>query len=174
MADEDENKEGSEVQEEVAKPEKKKSSLLLYIIILVVLIAGGVAAVFLTPLKDKIMGSSASKAKTSEEPEVDLKEITFLTLPEVIVNLKSTKGRGAILKAQFIIELATLKDKDPVDRVKPLIIDQFQSYLRELELTDLQGAAGLERIRQELQNRVSNLVAPVKIRQVLFKDFLIQ
>ena len=165
------NTENEDVKEEVSR-KQKKSSLLIPIVIGVSILCIGAGAGFYF-LKSPTKAKGADEHKKTEE-EVNLMEITFLQLPEVIVNLKATKGKSAILKAQFVIELAGLSDKDPVDHIKPLIIDQFQSYLRELETSDLQGAAGLERVRQELQNRVSNLVAPVKIRQILFKDFLIQ
>jgi flagellar FliL protein len=147
-----------------------------------VVIAGGAAAVFLTPLKNKLFGENKEKNEISEEVKevkdeesiANLLEITYLQLPDVIVNLKPTNSRPGTLKASFILELAKAKDKDVVNHLKPLIIDQFQTYLRELEVSDVQGAVGLERVRQELKNRVSNLVSPIKIRQVLIKDFLVQ
>ncbi|MES2252316.1 MAG: flagellar basal body-associated FliL family protein [Pseudomonadota bacterium] len=150
--------------------------IIILCVIAVVVIAGGVAAVFLTPLKDKIFGENHEKTEEhkAEESLVNLMEITYLALPDVLINLKATNSRPATLKASFVIELVKGKDKEAIDHMKPLIIDQFQTYLRELEVSDTEGAVGVERVRQELKNRISNLIAPLQIRQVLIKEFLIQ
>lgn len=141
-----------------------------------VVIGGGVAAIFLTPLKDKIFGENKTKiqAKKEEASLLSLLEITFVQLPDVIINLKATNSKPATLKASFIVELTKAADKEAVNHLKPLVVDQFQTYLRELEVGDVQGSVGLERVRQELKNRITNLVAPIQIRQVLIKEFLIQ
>ncbi len=156
--------------------------VIILIVAILVIVGGGAAAIFLTPLKDKLFPHAEQNTKDmkkGKEPEkaeesINLHEILFIQLPEVLINLKPTKGRSAMLKATFIVTLTNAKDREVVDHLKPLIMDQFQTYLREFEVADLQGAAGLERIRQELKNRLINLVSPIKIRQILFKDFLIQ
>lgn len=142
--------------------------------VLVIVLGGLMAAIFLTPLKDQLFNKGSSQTVMKEE-EINLLEITFLQLPELIVNLKqNSKGRTSILKATFVLELIDAKDKDAIDHLKPLIVDQLQTYLRELQLIDLEGAAGIERVRNELKNRVVNVVAPAKIRNILFKEFLVQ
>ena len=150
--------------------------VIIICVVAFVIIGGGIAAVFLTPLKEKLFGENKEKVEAQKEEEsvLNLMEITFLQLPDVLINLKSSNSRPGTLKASFVVELVKAKDKETVNHLKPLIIDQFQTYLRELEITDLQGAVGLERVRQELKNRITNLVAPIKIRQILIKEFLIQ
>ena len=151
-------------------PKPAPSGKVKYIIIgVVVLLILGVGGIFLSPLRAKLDSLFPPK-----QDHVDLLEIAFLTMPELIVNLKATKNRGNILKATFVFEMNSLKDKEEVDHMKPLLIDQFQTYLRELEITDLQGSAGIERVRQALFSRVNATIAPFKVRQVLIKDFLIQ
>ncbi|MFX9073467.1 flagellar basal body-associated FliL family protein, partial [Acinetobacter baumannii] len=56
----------------------------------------------------------------------------------------------------------------------PRIIDNFQVYLRELRLDDLKGSAGMYRLREELLLRVNMAAQPVKIKDVLFKEMLVQ
>jgi flagellar FliL protein len=172
----EEKEEGGESTSE--KKAKKQLPIKLIAIVVGVLAVLGAAGFFLWPMlshgKEK---TEAKKEKPKEEEEEDKeagKEIAFLTLPEILFNLKATKGKGSILKATFVLELRKVLDKEKVEHLKPLIIDQLQSYLRELEVTDIQGAAGLERIRQELLTRINISIAPIKIRQVLVKDFIIQ
>jgi len=145
-------------------------------VIAIVVLVGSAAAIFLTPLKGKIFGESREKTeeRTTEENLLNIMEVTYLALPDVLINLKATNSRSATLKASFVIELVNGKDKEVIDHMKPLIIDQFQTYLRELEVRDTEGAVGIERVREELKKRISNLIAPLQIRQVLIKEFLIQ
>ena len=56
----------------------------------------------------------------------------------------------------------------------PRIVDNFQVYLRELRLDDLRGSAGVYRLREELLARVNTAVRPAKIKDVLFKEMLVQ
>ncbi len=56
----------------------------------------------------------------------------------------------------------------------PRVLDSFQTYLREMRSTDLEGSAGLYRVRDELTRRVNLAVAPSRINAVLFKEILVQ
>lgn len=80
-----------------------------------------------------------------------------------------------MLKVIFVIESTRLEDKETIAHLQPVILDQFQTYLRELTVQDLQGAVGLERIRQELLSRAITLTRSlgVQVRNILFKEFLI-
>ena len=56
----------------------------------------------------------------------------------------------------------------------PRIEDQFQVFTRELRTTDLEGSAGVYRLKEELLKRVNIAIYPAKIDAVLFKEILIQ
>jgi flagellar FliL protein len=114
------------------------------------------------------------EAKKEPEPEVEPKELFFVELPDILVNLRSQNGRGGFLKISLVLEVSEHKDEEGVKNMKPRIIDQFQIFLRELDVEDIRGAAGLQRIRQELLTRVNAISNPIKVRNVLFKEFLMQ
>jgi flagellar FliL protein len=56
----------------------------------------------------------------------------------------------------------------------PRVMDAFQTYLRELRATDLDGSAGLYRLKEELTRRVNAAIAPSRINAVLFKEIVVQ
>jgi len=58
--------------------------------------------------------------------------------------------------------------------VMPRVVDNFQTYLRELRVDDLSGSAGLYRLREELLIRVNVAAQPAKVNAILFKEMLIQ
>ena len=55
----------------------------------------------------------------------------------------------------------------------PIILDQLLSYLRDQSISDLEGP-GLERMREAILLRISNIVRPIKIHRAILKDFIIQ
>lgn len=140
-------------------------------LVVALLVSAGIFFVF--KYKDDI-SNVFFKNEEPKEKEFNILDVGYLTLPDIIINLKSTKNHASVLKATFVLELESINDKEPIDQLKPVIIDEFQTYLRELELADIQGSAGLERIRQELFTRVNNAISPLKIRKVLIKEFLTQ
>ena len=56
----------------------------------------------------------------------------------------------------------------------PRVLDGFQLYLRALTLDDVQGATGMQRLKEELTARVNLAVAPVTVTDVLLKEMLVQ
>ena len=52
--------------------------------------------------------------------------------------------------------------------------DIFQTYLRELRPADLNGSAGLYRMKEELTRRVNLALAPNEVSAVLFKEVVVQ
>ena len=47
-------------------------------------------------------------------------------------------------------------------------------FTRELRVEDLRGSAGVQRLREELLMRVNTAVHPIEVRDVLFKEMLVQ
>jgi flagellar protein FliL len=112
----------------------------------------------------------------NDKPEVAVaKPATFVDLPEVLVNLSNAgSDRTQYLKVKVTLEIP---DKELVAQINPLmprVMDAFQTYLRELRPTDLDGSAGLYRLKEELTRRVNTAVAPNKVTAVLFKEIVVQ
>ncbi|MEM8914832.1 MAG: flagellar basal body-associated FliL family protein [Pseudomonadota bacterium] len=156
-------------------PEKKKLSgkkmVLIAAPVLLLLIGG--AAVYFLGLLDPILGSEEEMA-TEEMVMEPLPVGHFHDLPDLIVNLKSTGRKPTFLKLAISLELETPEDVPSIRQVMPRIIDNFQLYLRELRIEDLQGSQGLHRLREELLRRVTAAARPITVRDVLFREMLIQ
>jgi flagellar FliL protein len=117
-------------------------------------------------------GKSEAKAALANE----VKPPVFLDMPDVLVNLSSTGGgdRTQYLKVKVVLELSDQALSAQIQPVMPRIMDTFQTYLRELRPTDLDGSAGLYRLKEELTRRVNAAIAPSRINAVLFKEIVIQ
>lgn len=97
----------------------------------------------------------------------------FLEIPTMIVNLNTEDGTPRYLRLTVQLELKNAADMPKVEAVMPRVVDQFQTYLRELRVKDLRGSAGIYRLQTELLWRV-NQASPVEIKDVLFQEILIQ
>jgi flagellar FliL protein len=106
-------------------------------------------------------------------PEV--KPPTFFDLPEVLVNLSNTGADHAqYLKVKVVLELADAAVVQQIQPVLPRVMDTFQTFLREMRPSDLEGSAGIYRMREELTRRVNIAIAPSHINAVLFKEIIVQ
>jgi len=152
--------------EGAAAPKRKLPWRLMAIIGGGVLLAGGLgtAGYFL------LGGVHESKAA----PGI-VKPAVFVDLPEVLVNLSNAgSDRTQYLKVKVVLELSDALLMQQIQPVMPRIMDTFQTYLRELRPTDLDGSAGLYRLKEELTRRVNLAIAPNKVNAVLFKEIVVQ
>jgi flagellar FliL protein len=160
--------EGDQDAGESAKaPAKSRFSLKLIIIAAVALLVlggGGGAAFFMFKSKPPV----AVAAPAPKPP-------AFLDLPDTLVNLANTGGeRTQYLKVKIVLELPDAAMIQQVQPVMPRVMDSFQTYLRELRPTDLDGSAGLYRLKEELTRRVNYAIAPNRVNAVLFKEIVVQ
>ena len=154
---------------EEGAPKKKRSlvKMLLFFVLPAVLVLGGAAYFFLlSGGEEPVEGEHG--AKVAEAPPV------FLDLPDMLVNLTSPSGERAMLKLAVALELPDQETVALIEPVMPRVTDNFQVFLRELRVEDLSGSAGMFRLKEELVRRVNLAVAPAVVKDVLFKEMLIQ
>ena len=147
-----------------------KSRKMLFIIIgaaiFVLLLAGGGAAYFFL---------SSEPEPDGEMAQAEVQPTFFFDMPPMTVNLSSSgEERAQFLKLSVSLELA---DESMLEIVEPRIArvrDAFQVYLRELRRTDLEGSAGIYRLKEELRRRVNLAIYPAQVNNILFKEILVQ
>ena len=108
--------------------------------------------------------------------EAAVKPAIFVDLPDVLVNLSNTgsTNRAQYLKVKIVLELPDPAVVAQIQPLMPRVMDSFQTYLRELRATDLDGSAGLYRLKEELTRRVNAAVSPNRVTAVLFKEIVVQ
>lgn len=117
-------------------------------------------------------GSDDKKAETAATAEA--REILFYELPELLVNLNTGGRKASYLKITVALEVDRRSAIAQLDAKLPRVIDDFQIYLRELRLEDLNGSAGMFRLKEELLSRVNTSLYPTEVKDVLFKEMLVQ
>jgi len=146
--------------------------LVLFIILPVLLLIGGVAGAYFAGLLDPLLGRHEAAAETA--PKLVAPQTVFFDLPQMLVNLNTGGRKNNYLKIAISLELTSQEDSVELQNLLPRVVDNFQVYLRELRVEDLRGSAGVQRLREELLMRVNNAVHPIEVRDVLFKEMLVQ
>ena len=158
--------------EDAGKKKSKKKLILIGAAVAVLVLGGGGAAAFF------MMHKGDDKAKTEAAGEGgeggEKHAAVYYTLGDLLVNLSGEGKHPNFLKVKISLELADEKDLPLMDTIKPRIVDNFQVYLRELRIEDLRGSAGMYRLREELLMRVTEAAQPIRVRDVLFQEMLVQ
>jgi len=163
-----------EAEGEAPKAKRKlsgKKIVLFFVVPMLLLLMTG-AGIYFSGLIDPFLGVDEEDKELLAEEEAG--PSAFYDLPDMLVNLNSTGRKKSYLKISVSLEVASEKDIAHLEQVLPRIVDNFQVYLRELRIEDLRGSAGLQRLREELLLRVVTAAQPVVVRDVLFREMLIQ
>lgn len=130
----------------------------------VLLLIGGGAYAFLG------MGKHTAEEEVAHAP----KPAVFFNLPDITVNLNTADKRSSFMKLSIALELGEKTTDHEIEPFMPRILDAFQVYLREVRPTDLEGSAGMFRLKEELERRINIAIYPARVEAVLFKQILVQ
>ena len=146
---------------------KGKLKMILAIVAVLAIAGGGATWFFFLRHHDK-----EAHAEAVTPPP---KPPTYVEVPDMLVNLIGLPGeRVQYLKAKIVLEVKEEKQAEAIKPSLPRVTDIFQTYLRELRPSDLNGSAGLFRLKEDLTRRVNAAVAPNHVSAVLFKEVVIQ
>lgn len=157
--------------------------IILLVVLPLFVLAGIGGGLYFTGTLDGFLKKDASESHASDDHggddhgdshSVAASSAYFLEIPNMLVNLASSDGQPRYLRLSVQLELKSMKDQQAVEAVMPRVIDQFQTYLRELRVKDLRGSAGIYRLQMELLSRVNAAAYPIEVKDVLFQEILIQ
>lgn len=150
-----------------ALPVKRKLSgkvLILYVVLPLVVLIGAGVGVFMSGL----LGGDEHK----EEEKVVVAPV-FYDLPDFLVNL-SGEAPQHFLKMKVTLQIVDAEAALKLDAELPRVLDSFQVFLRELRPTDVEGSAGMLRVKEELLRRINLAVQPPLVKDILFREVIVQ
>jgi len=161
--------------------------ILLFVVIPLLLLGGAGAGLYFSGM---LGGGDAAKQETASNVEGGQTDeyadshggeggegsgsAYFLKIPDMVVNLSTDSGQPRYLRLVLQLELRSAFDQAAIEAVMPRVVDQFQTYLRELRERDLRGSQGVYRLQMELLSRVNAAAFPIEVKDVLFQEILIQ
>lgn len=153
---------------EASKPGKKKLIMILGGVLLLAGLGGGWFFFLKQPSPEQI--AAAEHAKAAKKPA------SFVEMRDMMIGISpgGQQDRQPIIKVKVVLEIADAKVSEEIKPLLPRVEDAFQVFMRELRPADLEGSAGMYRLKEELLRRVNVTVYPARIDAVLFKELLVQ
>lgn len=153
--------------------EKPKSGKLPLIIGLVLALVGGGAGFFATSQGLILAPESEETDNISEKEQAPSKfeGIAFVPMEPLTISLPRTSQYKHLL---FRGELEVSKGfEGEVESIMPRIVDVLNSYLRALEVSDIEEAGALSRLRSQMLRRVQVVAGPGRVNDLLIMEFVL-
>ncbi|MCH2163731.1 MAG: flagellar basal body-associated FliL family protein [Marinovum sp.] len=155
---------------EETKP-KKKSSILPLIIGLVIALAGGGSG-FFAVYSGLILGPSKAPIDSPVATKADpITDIAFVEVEPLVISVGNATDRQH-LRFRSQLEVASQYQGD-VEMLLPRVVDVLNSYLRALELTDLEDPLALVRLRAQMLRRVQLVTGEGRVNDLLIMEFVL-
>ena len=158
---------------------KKKRSKLPILLGLMLAIAGGTGGFYAVYAGLLPIGESAADAVTpGHDPGKGEKAVEVAALPDVefvpidplVISLND--GRGAHLRFRGQLEVYR-PYKAEVEHLLPRVVDVLNSYLRAVDLSDLQEGAALVRLRAQMLRRIQIVTGEGRVNDLLIMEFVL-
>lgn len=165
MADSEEIVDGEE-----EKPKKKsKKPLLLGLVLAFILGGGGFYAVYSGMILDP--PPADEKAAAHETPADALPPIAFVPLDPLIISLGPRAG-SRHLRFRAELEVDPLYQQD-VEKLLPRVLDVLNSYLRAVDLRDIENPSALIKLRAQMLRRIQLVTGEGRVRDLLIMEFVL-
>ncbi|SEM52230.1 flagellar FliL protein [Gemmobacter aquatilis] len=156
---------------EAAQPQdaapKKKSRMPVLIGGGLALVLGGVG--FFATYKGLIFGHETAQHSDAATAQ-PLPAVAFVPIEPVVVQL-GPAGRNQNLRLVANLEVSPAHAGE-VTAMMPRILDVLNSYLRAVEIAQLQDPAALVRIRAQILRRIQVVTGEGRVRDLLITEFL--
>ncbi|WP_425039977.1 flagellar basal body-associated FliL family protein [Primorskyibacter sp. S187A] len=158
------------VAEEELEP-KKTSKLPMLIGLILALLGGGGG--FFAVYSGMILGSESSGDTMSEETVTvaPLPDLAFVEIEPLIISIGAPALRQHLrFRAHLEVNEAYKSD---VEKLLPRVVDVMNSYLRALDIDDLEDSLALHRLRSQLLRRVELVTGEGRVNDILIMEFVL-
>ena len=176
--------------EDILENQSKKGNGLVLVIIIVILllllVVGGLLAFLLMGNSEDTAQAQAVQAQTEQVQASTPKNTAgkrsndyiinmgpVYPLDQFIVNLLSESG-SRYLKTKVDLELSAETLTPEIDKKKPLIRDIIVSTLSSKTYEEVSTQKGKNRLKDEIVDRLNEVLADGHIKNIYFTDFVVQ
>jgi flagellar protein FliL len=148
-------------------PRRQGGRLLIFAAAPLVLLASAATTYFFVPaVADTVSHLAATQPQPTSNP-APASRLQTIDVPEMVVTLPNG-GRTRQLRIKFIIELTKTAHNVPSSEVlTPRVNDALLTYLRTLRDGDLDGGLALDRIRGHIYRRLTLILGPGVLENIL-------
>lgn len=151
--------------------EAEKSSKMPLILGIVAALAGGGGG-FYAAFSGMILAPESPKAEVEmDDLPSSIPDIAFVQVEPMTISISpASQGRQLRFRAQLEVPTPYAAD---VEKLLPRVIDVMNGYLRAVELSDIESAAALTRLRAQLLRRVQIVAGPGRVNDLLIMEFVL-
>ncbi|UWQ07679.1 flagellar basal body-associated FliL family protein [Aliiroseovarius crassostreae] len=154
--------------EEDAPKKKSKKGLIIGLILSLVLGGGGFFAVY----SGMILAPSTEEERVEEaEMVLDLPSVSYVELDPLVISL-GTSGSNKHLRFRGSLEVDPAYAEDVV-QVRPRVLDVLNTYLRAVEMSDLEDPSMLVKLRAQMLRRIQLVTGEGRVRDLLILEFVL-
>jgi len=152
------------------KPAGKKKVIIAFAALFVVAAAGGGGFV---GYKKFYAGAPAPEnAADVDSPPADDAKYTLVKIDNLVANL-APGSRSRMVRVSAVVPVvegaSTRKNGETEDALR----EAFLTHLRAVDAADLEGAAGMQRLKDALLSRAKDAVGRNAVKEVLIRDFVV-
>jgi flagellar FliL protein len=153
--------------EEPAAPRRK--SKLPLILGLVLALAGGGGG-FYAVQSGLILGSHEEAAEPGPQAP-PMPDVAFVAVEPMVINL-GEEGAGRHLRFSAQLEVGGGYSAE-VATLMPRVVDVLNSYLRAVDIAEIEDRSALVRLRAQMLRRVQLVVGEGRVRDLLISEFVV-
>lgn len=117
--------------------------------------------------------SKATSTKQASSSQLPIQKSFIYEMPEITTNLAPNNDQETWIKLGVTLQLETSKDQAALDKKLPMVKDAIIVFLREVRSSDLASSGGSLMLKSELLKRINKVMYPVKLRDVLLREILL-
>lgn len=151
----------------------KKTSKLPLLLGVVLALAGAGGGFY--AVRAGLIGGAGSDSHATEAMSAEalppLAPVAYVALDPIFINLPAGSGHGHL---RFTAQLEVTPDhKLEVEALKPRILDVLNTYLRAVQISDLEDTSSLMRLRAQMLRRVQVVTGAGRARDLLITEFVL-
>lgn len=150
-----------------APPKKSKMPVLIGLLLAVALGGGG----FYAGVSGLLSAHGATAAHETSVTVPDLPDLAFVEIEPVLIAL-AREADSRHLRFRGNLEVAAKHEREVVT-LMPRILDVLNSYLRAVEIRQLEDPAALLRLRAQMLRRVQIVTGEGRVRDLLISEFVL-
>lgn len=156
----------SETETEQTPPRKSKLPLIIGLVLMILAGGGGFYALY----SGLLFGPPKPGAEAGGQRPEALPDIAFIPLDPMVISIRTTGAKHLRFTAQ--LEVAGHYAKE-VEMLKPRVMDVLNSYLRAVDLADIEAPTSLGRLKAQMLRRVQMVTGEGRIRDLLVMEFVV-
>ncbi|MDA5092827.1 flagellar basal body-associated FliL family protein [Aliiroseovarius sp. KMU-50] len=166
MADAEEPIEG----EEELPRKKSKKGLIIGLILALILGGGGFFAVYSGLVLAPVAEGKSAKEEVATVV-LDLPPVAYVELDPLVISLgRAASNKHLRFRASLEVDPKYLAD---VQALKPRVLDVLNSYLRAVEISDIEDPRALVSLRAQMARRIQLVTGEGRVRDLLIIEFVL-